>query len=316
MRLLDSARRLSTPLLLTLFVLVIFAAAILSTISFAFLSAAVPQPAHDALSLDDLARDNHRFVLRHNKVHGFYFFTEVGIDGAQSLTGPHGSEFFQDGQMMKAEADFAVTEMNRALATKGTCDVIDVGANFGYFSMIAMSLGCRVFLFEPHEANFQLALLNFRLNGFTNFVAYNNPAGPESERQFNGWSFVFDPADTRSHKTIRTLPVAVVSRYTNQIDWFKLDVEGFENEVVKSIPNDMHISSMNVEVTWYLYKHIDNTALYDFLQQRFSKMVDPDRPHLASDSSNNLVAYKDDLDKTICDTTKIHFCQFNLLCSK
>lgn len=42
--------------------------------------------------------------------------------------------------------------------------VIDVGANFGYFSLYAAYRGCNVIAFEPGEANFKVLVQNIKLN--------------------------------------------------------------------------------------------------------------------------------------------------------
>ena len=78
---------------------------------------------------------------------------------------------------MEVETTFAVERIQAALLkNNGTCTVIDVGSNYGYFSLLALRLGCRVYAFEPAKNNFDLSILNFKINGFKNWVNLHNPS--------------------------------------------------------------------------------------------------------------------------------------------
>jgi FkbM family methyltransferase len=64
-----------------------------------------------------------------------------------------------------------------ALRAAGMCTrrrpfVIDVGAGFGSFSLMAASSGCQVIAFEPHPPNMARMMESFAVNGFLNNATF------------------------------------------------------------------------------------------------------------------------------------------------
>jgi hypothetical protein len=95
------------------------------------------------------------------------------------------------------------------------------------------------------------------------------------------------------------------------IDWFKLDVEGFENEVMKTIPNDFQISSLSIEITYFLATDINYKETFEIIHRRFSNVLDIDN----GNQITNLTAHTIMLNNTRCARPACHFCQYNILCS-
>jgi FkbM family methyltransferase len=292
------------------------------------------------------------FTIRYNSKYDFHFYTNTKYNG------PHTS-FDPQGMMMNQETDFAADRIKLGiLKNNGTCNVVDVGSNFGYFSLLSMRLGCRVYAFEPEKNNFDLSIINFRINGFKNFKAFNNPVGKEPVL-FDGWSSMNINSKNKSATTyVKSVPISVIrqyatmnksyekdsmfhagrisndhnigkSNYTNNsmiakngidtkltdgpiiIDWFKLDVEGFENEVIKTVPEDFQISSLSIEITYFLVTDISYKETFEMIHKRFSNILDIDN----GGQITNLTAHTMMLNNTRCARPACHYCQYNILCS-
>lgn len=126
---------------------------------------------------------------------------------------------------------------------------IDVGANFGYFSLMASSLVTntgKVFSFEPEKENFRFLSRNIALNDMTNIRAFNVATGNCNEEV----ELFIDPLNDGAHSlsgispesrqvigsgdvsTSRTQMVTLDSVLENEviskIKIIKIDTEGWE----------------------------------------------------------------------------------------
>jgi FkbM family methyltransferase len=250
-------------------------------------------------------------TLHYNKRYGFYFFTDRSVP--QQLAGPHTFPD-KDGMMMIPEGEAAHQQILRALKTRGECTVVDVGSNFGYFTLLALKMGCKVYCFEPDEANFQLSQLNLRINGFTtNVMCFNNPAGPAGVIKYDGWSSLSTSANAVERQTV---PISTILPFAAEIDWFKLDVEGFENNVIQSIPSSMTIHSLSIEITFFLYKDLDYSATYQMISERFGHVYHfESKSHLGEEYVKDLGKFSAKINATECDRSKTVYCQYNVICS-
>ena len=72
------------------------------------------------------------------------------------------------------EADMVQTLCDKFEDIKGRADFVDVGANIGYFSLLAASVVGEqgaIFAFEPDPDNYRLLLANAELNGMEHRIA-------------------------------------------------------------------------------------------------------------------------------------------------
>ena len=54
-------------------------------------------------------------------------------------------------------------------------EVINIGANFGYYSLISAAQGIPVWAFEPHPSNFRILLKNIEANRYEDKIrAFNS----------------------------------------------------------------------------------------------------------------------------------------------
>jgi FkbM family methyltransferase len=143
----------------------------------------------------------------------------------------------QKGTFEPLEVDWLTSELANA-------DVfIDVGANAGYFSCLARQLGKKVLAIEPLWSNLQILLRNIELNQGPQVevipVGLSDNVGVMSLHGFSstGASLISNWAGAPSLSS-RRIPVStmdniVSDRFQGKNLVIKIDVEGFEFQVIK-----------------------------------------------------------------------------------
>ncbi len=123
-------------------------------------------------------------------------------------------------------------------------NMIDLGANIGLFSIFAAPVCEKVFSVEPTPSHFALMEELVDLAGVKNIELLNLAVGLEDgEAEFNIHernstmnSFISHRTDPHSGKTVKvktqTLNSIIDSLDVDRIGFVKMDIEGFENEVV------------------------------------------------------------------------------------
>lgn len=125
---------------------------------------------------------------------------------------------------------------------------IDIGANIGWYSILASYVGAKVYCFEPIQNNYQRLCENIELNGSSmikpfnmglgekegteDFYFYNMASGASSRVNLNHWTEKYSkPQKMRCN--IDTLDHICAQEEIDQIDLIKCDVEGSELFVFK-----------------------------------------------------------------------------------
>jgi len=154
--------------------------------------------------------------------------------------------------------------------------VIDIGACFGYYSLIAASLvgkEGRVFAFEPHPFNYEWLIKNIHLNGFRNIFPYKKAVADKK-----GIAKLFCTNDIVGHSIIsRQTSVKIIEVETislkefleeNRIlpDVIKMDIEGAENDVIRDLKKK--IEEMDNLMIFLEAEHI-NRETFSFLNKHF-----------------------------------------------
>ncbi len=136
--------------------------------------------------------------------------------------------------------EYAVTELLKSVLQPGMC-FLDVGANIGYYSIVAAARGARAYAFEPvpklFEALQQNVTLNPRFNIFPHRMALARDKGPTT-------FFVVDDPENQGLSSLNESPEAVAITIQAQtlddfvreqkfrrVDLMKVDVEGAEEQV-------------------------------------------------------------------------------------
>ena len=122
--------------------------------------------------------------------------------------------------------------------------VVDIGANFGAFSIYAWGMGAKsIYAYEPSPSNYDALVRNIELNAATKIVPQRVAIHPEfkktrlfvSQRQHNDFDNIFSPLgkSTVSIEVECSSLDEIMEKYSlDKIDFLKMDAEGIEHEVV------------------------------------------------------------------------------------
>jgi FkbM family methyltransferase len=139
------------------------------------------------------------------------------------------------------------TELFKKLIKKGDV-VLDIGANIGYYTLIAAKLvgeNGRVYAFEPDPDNFALLKKNIKINGYQNVIlvqkAVSNKTGKlrlylsdDSAAEHR----IFDSRDGRRSIEIEAIRLDDYFKdYFGKIDLIKMDIEGAEWGAIQGMLN-------------------------------------------------------------------------------
>jgi FkbM family methyltransferase len=112
---------------------------------------------------------------------------------------------------------------------------VDVGAHWGYYSMLLAQQVDRVFALEPNPITFQYLVENVRLNGFTNVIPIQIAgwdkkarlmAGPPSKSNTGGTKVDNDTNGNVWGEALDTL------FRPNEVQFLKIDCEGADSKVL------------------------------------------------------------------------------------
>ena len=182
--------------------------------------------------------------------------------------------------------------------------VIDVGAHWGYFTLLAATL-CgergRVFAFEPHPRNYELLTKNIRGNGLKNVVAVQKAVANHTgtaklfqARSTSGHSLCSIPLEWRSAgdpaKEAMAVDTVALDDYFAQISveprLIKMDIEGAEPLALAGMQRLIERNPLLVLISEFNPAYLDAKAAADFLDQFIAcgfnvGIIDDDRRQLA-----------------------------------
>jgi FkbM family methyltransferase len=124
--------------------------------------------------------------------------------------------------------------------------VLDIGANIGYYTLIAAKLvGPRgkVYAFEPDPDNFSLLKKNIESNGYTNVILANQAVSDKTKtaklflnKTNKGDHRLYDSHDNRSSISVQTVKLDDFFKKLNKkIDFIKMDIQGSEAGALKGL---------------------------------------------------------------------------------
>jgi FkbM family methyltransferase len=140
------------------------------------------------------------------------------------------------------------TELFKRLVKKGMI-VVDVGANIGYYTLLAAHLvgnEGKVFAFEPEPYNYNLLCKNIKVNGYRNVIPVRKAAYSKSGKMklfldksnLGGHSLSEANVDRSASITVEITSLDDYFKNTDyRIDLIKMDVQGSEMEVLEGMTN-------------------------------------------------------------------------------
>lgn len=184
------------------------------------------------------------------KVYLFFLrLFSVGLRHRIILTEVEGIKLYIDSKstytpvLIKDSYEKGTTRLFSDLIKEGMV-VSDIGANVGYYSLIAARLvgeSGRVFAFEPAPDNFALLVKNIEANGFGNIIPVQKAVSDKTGR---GTLFLWNEPDLhnmREHHEKGSIEVEVITidefmkNINRTVDLVKMDVEGSEMRVLEGM---------------------------------------------------------------------------------
>ena len=200
---------------------------------------------------------------------------------------------------------FETVEMNILKQLMEASDVfVDVGANIGYYTCLACSLGKKVLAFEPQQQNLSCLLANVITNNFTSLaeifpvglgeapgiLTLYGASGP-SASLVSGWAGYSNKF--RQMIPINTLDTFLSGRSLDNAMAIKIDVEGAEFRVLKGA-----IDTLNREKkpNWFLEICLDQFHPDSFNKnflETFQIFFDSGYDAFIADKENTAVSIED-----------------------
>jgi len=165
------------------------------------------------------------------------------IQGHKMFLAPKGR--YPSPDMVMDRYEMATTKLFRQIIKPGMV-VVDIGANIGYFTLLAAELvgsSGRVLAFEPESENYSLLQTNIQLNTFSNIrpieAAVSNESGSTQlflSAMDNGSHSIYGAA-ARGVSGSRSVATTTLDTYLEMEGWpnvdlVKIDVEGAETKVL------------------------------------------------------------------------------------
>ncbi len=180
--------------------------------------------------------------------------------------------------------------------------VVDVGANFGYYTVLfgeAVGSGGRVVAVEPAPSTARLLALSIELNGYARFTTLHEVA---LGRSANGEAHLFVPPHEPKNARVvpRARPDTLKVKSTNldtllkgfdRVDLIKIDAEGAELDIVSGMEAVIAEHQPAVVLEFNAHRYADAKAFLATLRKLFRRIR-----ALKFDGSLVLVADEDLLD--------------------
>lgn len=179
--------------------------------------------------------------------------------------------------------------------------VVDVGSNVGWFSVLACAAGARSYAFEPNRRLADLSMKTMAVNGFAGKSSVA-PLALGAERGTVGLCLHHENQGGTHVSPDWTLQVGQVRLddylcKLDSVDVIKIDVEGYEHEVIKGAQRLIRGSP---RVRLFIEHHRANVALLDWLLEEGFRLHHNDHGGAARPVSRDEAAALADAEVLYC----------------
>lgn len=190
---------------------------------------------------------------------------------------------------------------------------VDIGANIGQHSLFASYLvgeNGKVIAFEPLQSIYNQFNKSIEKNNLKNIVVYNNGCGSKEEiipiystKENMGSSSVLYSPDKKKNGEIKIIIPDNILKNEDRIDFIKIDVEGYELEVLKGLEKTIKKfhPKIFIEYSPYYYELKDkniNKEIIDFLLDNHYKIIDVENGNREIDKNSFYKLEKEKLEQT------------------
>jgi len=147
--------------------------------------------------------------------------------------------------------------------------VVDVGANIGYYTILAASRAKMVYAFEPDKNSFEILKKNIEINNFKNVKIFNKAVGNKNIKV--GIITSKDNFGDNKVKEGNEIDCMRLDDLIDKADILKIDVQGWEPEVIlgakKIISKDKPILFLEYTPSEYA-----NDEMINFLKKNYGSI--------------------------------------------
>ena len=158
---------------------------------------------------------------------------------------------------------------------------VNVGANVGYYSLLARNLNIKTIAFEPEPMNCELFVRNMKINGFNeDIVLFPVAVGDvPGFADMHGWMDIttlmnvqYDVSKPRKVPVVRLDDTLLGNQWLTGRIVILVDVEGWEYHVLKGAGRMLSLDPKPVWIIEVLPSHADAAASSDQRSDFFSMM--------------------------------------------
>ncbi len=173
--------------------------------------------------------------------------------------------------MMGGQWEMWITKLFCDLLRPGMT-VVDVGANFGYYTLLAASvvrLDSHVHAIEADPHNFKILNKNVEVNGYDNIVKTYNCAALNVRRDvtfhqyqnhFGSNGIFSDPADPRIVSSVQVPGIPLDELISTPVDLMKIDAEGCEPLIFEGMQGLIE-RSPNIQILMEFAPHMIRASI-------------------------------------------------------
>lgn len=217
--------------------------------------------------------------------------------------------------------------------------MVDVGANTGYFALLASSSGCHAIAVEPYKLHTEFLELSKTINGFsTRMKIVPKIVSNEAAVSFDGWSA--SPVNGKGTAKVNEMTATGIQDQAaihqanslirlddlvqEDVLYLKIDVEGHEPSVFASA-SDLFVHHVVkyvlFEMTYYLHgwKDLEYLKVLELLLDQKFKLFHLEAVRPLEEPGRTLPSTKDGANEWLqmikskeCDPSVRHFCQLNI----